>query len=160
MKIDKKRKVLIALDYYPTAQKVAEEGFSLAKSMSAEVILLHVIADATYYSTLEYSRVEGFMGFSDADASHLFDGGLNKAMKFFLGKIKLHLGDETIKILVKEGDFAEAILKAAKDIHADIIVMGSHSRKWMENIILGSITEKVLRHATVPLFIVPTKKHS
>ena len=33
MKTNKMKKVLIALDYYPTAQKVAEEGFSLAKTM-------------------------------------------------------------------------------------------------------------------------------
>ena len=40
------KKVLIALDYNPTAQKVAEHGFELATAMKAEIILLHVI---TYY---------------------------------------------------------------------------------------------------------------
>ena len=45
MKTFKMKKVLIALDYDPTAQKVAETGFSLAKTMGAEVILLHVISD-------------------------------------------------------------------------------------------------------------------
>jgi hypothetical protein len=38
MKTNKMKKVLIALDYNPTAQKVAEVGFSMAKSMNAEVI--------------------------------------------------------------------------------------------------------------------------
>ena len=45
MKTNKKKKVLIALDYNPTAQKVAEVGFSMAKSMNAEITLLHVISD-------------------------------------------------------------------------------------------------------------------
>ena len=36
--------------------------------------------------------------------------------------------------------------------------MGSHSRKWLENIVMGSVTEEVLRKTTVPMFIVPTKK--
>ena len=49
MKTKKISKVLIALDYDPTAQKVAEIGFSYAKSMEAEVILLHIIADPIYY---------------------------------------------------------------------------------------------------------------
>jgi nucleotide-binding universal stress UspA family protein len=71
------KKVLIALDYNPTAQKVAEAGFSMAKSMTA-----------------------------------------------------------------------------------DIIVIGSHSRKWLENIVMGSVTEKVLHHTSIPLFIIPTKKSS
>jgi nucleotide-binding universal stress UspA family protein len=60
--------------------------------------------------------------------------------------------------MLKEGDLADSVLKAAKDVHADIIVMGSHSRKWLENIVLGSTTEKVLHHTTIPLFIVPTKR--
>jgi nucleotide-binding universal stress UspA family protein len=41
---------------------------------------------------------------------------------------------------------------------ADVIVIGSHSRKWLENIVMGSVTEKVLHHTSIPLLIVPTKK--
>jgi nucleotide-binding universal stress UspA family protein len=161
MKIDKMKKVLIALDYDPTAQKVAESGFLYAKVMGAEVILLHVIADATYYSSLQYSPITGFLAFSDADLSHLLDNdGLKNATKHYLDKVKHHFGDNTVQTLVKEGDYAEAILKTAKELHADIIVMGSHSRKWLDEILMGSVTEKVLRHTTIPLFIVPTKKHN
>jgi len=159
MKANKMKKVLIALDYDPTARKVAEEGYSLAKTMGAKVMLLHVIADATYYSALEYSPPTGFLGFNYTDALHLLDeGGLEKATKHFLDKFKSHLGDETIKTLIKEGDFAEAILKTAKDLHVDVIVLGSHSRRWLEEILMGSVTEKVLHHTSVPLFIVPTKQ--
>ncbi|TFH50172.1 MAG: universal stress protein, partial [Bacteroidia bacterium] len=35
---------------------------------------------------------------------------------------------------------------------------GSHSRKWLENIVMGSVSEKVLRSTSIPLFIIPTKK--
>jgi len=34
--------------------------------------------------------------------------------------------------------------------------MGSHSRRWLDEILMGSVTEEVLHHATVPLFIIPT----
>ena len=61
------KKILIALDYDPTAQKVAETGHKLAKAMNARTILLHVISDATYYSSLNYSPIMGFGGFSNAD---------------------------------------------------------------------------------------------
>lgn len=54
------KKILIAIDYNPTATGIAESGYSLAKSMNAEVILLHVVADYTYYSSLDYSPVLGF----------------------------------------------------------------------------------------------------
>jgi len=161
MKTNKMKKVLIALDYNPTAQKVAETGFSMAKAMNAEVILLHVISDPVYYSSTEYSPIMGFTGNMDKVLLQLDSvDGLKNASQLFLDKSKHHLGDESIQTLVKEGDFAESILKAAKDLHADIIVMGSHSRKWLENIVMGSVTEKVLHHTSIPLFIIPTKKHN
>ena len=161
MKTDKKKKVLIALDYNPTAQKVAEVGFSMAKAMNAEVILMHVISDPVYYSSAEYSPVMGFNGFLESGQWQLNSiDGLKKASQQFLNKSKLHLGDKTIQTLVKEGDFAESILQTAKDMHADIIVMGSHSRKWLENILIGSVTEKVLHNTSIPLFIIPTKKRN
>jgi nucleotide-binding universal stress UspA family protein len=154
------KKVLIALDYDPTAQKVAEAGFSMAKAMGAEVVLLHVIADPVYYSSPEYSPVMGFSGYMEMDPVQLeSEDGLINASQHFLDKSKEHLGDSTIHTLVREGDFADTILKTAKAIHADVIVLGSHSRKWLENIVMGSVTEKVLHHTSIPLLIIPTKKH-
>ena len=159
MKTIKMKKVLIALDYDPTAQKVAEIGYSLAKTMGAEVILLHVVSDPVYYSSTEYSPIMGFTGYMDTAPLQLDSiDGLKKASQHFLDKSKHHLGDEAIQTLVKEGDLAESIFKTAKDLHVDIIVMGSHSRKWLENIVMGSVTEEVLHHTSIPLFIIPTKK--
>ena len=160
MKTNKMKKVLIALDYNPTAQKIAETGFSLAKAMGAEVILLHVMSDPVYYSSMEYSPIMGFTGMDMSPLQLESVEGLKRASQFFLDKSKHHLGDETIQTLVKEGDFADSILEAAKDVHADIIVMGSHSRKWLENIVMGSVTEKVLNNTSLPLFIIPVKENS
>jgi nucleotide-binding universal stress UspA family protein len=154
------KKVLIALDYDPTAQKVAETGFSLAKAMGAEVILLHVITDPVFYYSREYSPIMGIWGSMDTSQFQLDNiDGLRKATLHFLEKFKLHLGDESIQILIKEGEIGDSILKTAKSLHADIIVLGTHSQRWLENIIMGSVAEKVLRHTKIPLLIIPTKKH-
>lgn len=159
MKTYTMKKVLIALDYDPTATKVAEIGFSMAKAMNAEVTLLHVISDPVYYSSVEYSPIMGFNGYVETGALQMNSiEELKKASLHFLDKSRTHLGDNTIQTIVEEGDFAESILKTAKNIHADVIVMGSHSRKWLQNIILGSVSEKVLHNTTIPLFIIPTKK--
>jgi nucleotide-binding universal stress UspA family protein len=158
MKTDK-IKVLIALDYNPTAQKVAEVGFSMAKAMNAEIILLHVISDPVYYSSTEYSPIMGFNGFIDLSQKQPDSvDGLKQAAMHFLDKSRQHLGDKSIKTMVKEGDFADTILKTAKELHSDIIILGSHSRKWLENVVMGSVTEDVLRHTSIPLFIIPTKR--
>ncbi len=153
------KKVLIALDYDPTAQKVAEVGFEISKAMNAEVILLHVIKDPVYYSNQEYSPIMGFGGYLNMDPLRTDNfEELRKASGQFLEKSKQHLGGENIQTLVKEGELHEVILKTAIDLKVDLIVLGSHSRKWLENILMGSVTESVLQLTNVPLLIVPTKK--
>jgi len=158
MKTTNITKVLIALDYDPTAQKVAEAGHALAKAMQAETILMHVISDPVYYSTREYSPIMGFTGYVDPGPLQNSVEELKKASLHFLDKSKQHLGDDSIQTLVKDGDAAESILMAAKSLHADVIVMGTHSRKWLEKIVVGSVTERVLNNTTIPLYIIPTKK--
>lgn len=154
------KKVLIALDYDKTANKVADAGYSLAKAMEAEVVLLHVISDPVYYSSTEYSPILGLSDSLGVDPLNFNSPDrLRKVSQHFLDGMKNHLKDENVQTLLQDGDFADSILKAAKNLHADMIVMGSHSHKWLENILLGSVTEKVLRHTTIPLFIIPTKKH-
>jgi len=149
MKADKIKKVLIALDYDETAQKVAETGFSMAQAMNAETVILHVISEnPVYYSSYSYMR--------ELRVDIL--GDLKKSTQDFLNKTKKLLGDESIQTVLEEGEIADIILETAKKLNADIIVMGSHSRKWLESIIMGSETEDVLKKTVIPLFIVPTKK--
>lgn len=152
-------KVLIAIDYNPTAQKVAETGFSMAKALNADVVLLHVVTDPVFYSSAEYSPIMGFTGvvYSNEIASDSIEG-LKNASKKYLKKTKEHLGDDNIQILVKEGDYADTILETAKEVDADIIVVGSHSQKWLENILMGSVAEKVLHDTSIPVLMIPTKK--
>ena len=159
MKTKKISRVLIAMDYSPTSQKVAEEGYALAKSMDAEVILLHVAVDPIFYSHTEYSPIVGFTG--NLDIAPLQKNSVELVInesQNFLDKSKIHLGDEAIQTVVKEGEFADSIIETAKDLHVDLIVMGSHSRRWLDEILMGSVTEKELHQTTIPLYIIPTKK--
>ena len=151
------KKVLIALDYDPTAQKVAESGFSFASGLGAEIVLLNVVSYPLFAPTPEYSPIMGFSGYMDMSPDQVEGGEVQKeSARMFLEKSKVHLGDESIKTMVKSGDFADTILETAKELEADIIIMGSHSRKWLENILMGSVTEKVLQHTSLPLLIIPT----
>ena len=151
MKATKIKKVLIAMDYDQTSQKVAEIGFSMATAMNAETILMHVISEQpVYYSAYTYMR--------ELKVDILAD--LKISTQEFLNKTKKLLGDDSIKTILKEGEIAQTILQTAQDLKVDVIVMGTHSRKWLENIIMGSEAANVLKGTTIPLFIVPTKKQA
>lgn len=151
------KKILIALDYGPTAQIVAKAGISLAKAMKAGVTLVCVIAEPVYAYAPAIRHIGNTAAGNGAwELNDVVD--LKKTVENFLVQLKWQLGNETIMTRVKEGDIAQSIWETAKDIGADIIVMGSHGHRCLEAIIMGSTTEKVLCHTTVPLFIIPTRQ--
>jgi nucleotide-binding universal stress UspA family protein len=152
------KKILIALDNNAGAQKIAERGYELAKALQAETILLHVTADSAYYSSLNYSPILGFDSLSNLDIVQTDTMQvLKRSAEDYLANMKLALNDKAIKTIVKEGDYAETVLQTANEVNADLIVMGTHSRKGLDKVLLGSVAENVLHHATIPLFIIPVK---
>jgi nucleotide-binding universal stress UspA family protein len=63
----------------------------------------------------------------------------------------------TIKALVREGNAAEEILEQATSMKADLLVIGTHGRSGFERLVLGSVTERVLRKANCPVMTVPKR---
>jgi len=155
------KNILIALEMDATSQKVAETGYFLAKTMKAEVNLLHVISNKVYnYSRQELSHIAGNSNESDSARSHS-DNMDNQTIKVqaFLDESKHLLGDHSINTVIKEGNFGDEIINAGKELEADLIVMGAHSQSSFENTVLGSVAEKVLLKTTIPILIIPTEKH-
>lgn len=155
------KKVLIALDYDTNSNQIAKLGHDLAKGIGADTILLHIVADESNYAPMQYDPIMASVGgfdynvFTDVvDTKGYIDAGY-----YYLDKIKNHLKDESIETLVKVGDAADEILVNAIHFKADLIVMGTHSKKWLEKILIGSAAESVLEKSQIPLLIIPTKKH-
>lgn len=152
------RTILIALDYEPSAQFVAETGYAIANGLGAKVVLLHVVADQVYYTNPEYSPVMGFTGFSSSSITEQVGvSQLKMASQDYLHITKHHLGDDDINTMVVEGDTADSIIEAAVATDAGMIVMGSHSRRGLDKMLMGSVAEDVLKKATIPLVIIPTR---
>jgi nucleotide-binding universal stress UspA family protein len=116
-------------------------------AMNAEIVLLHVISEElVYYSDYAYIH----------ELQLDYTENIDNLTQKFLEKAKKELQDESIKIIVQKGDIANTIWETAKELKVDLIVIGSHSRKWMANLIMGSKAEDVLKKTTIPLYIVPT----
>ncbi len=154
----KKRKVLIAIDYAVSAQKIAEKGYHFATSLNAEIVLMHVVENVIYYSTVRYDPIMGFNGFGETDflgENVLFN--VEKEAADFLTKVKHHLGNHTIKTIVESGDVSTAILETAKRIDADIIVIGTNGRRGFEEVLLGNTAHELVTRSTIPIYIIPIK---
>jgi nucleotide-binding universal stress UspA family protein len=158
MKNIKFKKVLIALDYNPTAQKVAEVGYSIANAMGADCLLVHILSTPIIYTSVNYDPIMGFSGFEALENYQLNAELLSKSANKYLDKVKKHLGDSNVETIVKEGEFDDQIMETALNYNADLIVMGTHSQQWLEKILVGSTTESIIQISKIPIVIVPTKK--
>jgi nucleotide-binding universal stress UspA family protein len=148
-------KILIALDYGLSAQLIAEKGFEMAQRMNAKVTLLHVVADNSYYNSIDSEPFMGFYGydfFNIDNNESLIESSLN-----FLNRIKDRLKNADVEVIAEQGEFSTIILETAKKLHSDLIVLGSHSQNWLERAVMGSVTESVLKNAKIPLLIIPIK---
>lgn len=153
------KRVLIALDYSEATNLVVKKGSELAKAFGAEITLVHVLSEVTYYSSLNYSPIIGFDSFSNMDVvqtSAVED--LKNATQQFLEKIKEQEGLDNADVEIREGDFADEILQTAKETDADIVVLGSHSRRGIDKILMGSVAQKVLHKSEIPIYIIPIRK--
>jgi nucleotide-binding universal stress UspA family protein len=150
------KKILIAIDYNPCSQKIAETGFEYARAMNAEVCIVHAIADIAYYS-MEYAPIMGFKGFSP-DSAYKNIEEQEKEAEDFLSAVVKHLGGMNIETKVLNGKTSETILQYADEYNASMIVMGSQSHSSFEKILIGNVVADVLKHSFIPVMIVPTDK--
>lgn len=149
------KKICIALDYNPTAEKVAKIGYDYARALEADIYLIHVISDPIYYG-IEYDPIMGYENpFSDSNFELL--KGLKKSAEDFLLNSAEYLGCENINIKVLEGDTGEAILDYCLENGIELLVIGTHSHSVLENIMMGNTALKIVRHTKIPLLVVPTK---
>lgn len=152
------QKILIAIDYAPSAQIVAELGYTFGKALKAEIILLHIIEDVGYYSSTVYDPIMGFGGFVNAAflGKDIIQSIENEANDF-LEKTKIHLNDKDIKTLVVHGKISDTILETVKKQNCDAIVLGTHSKSGFEEFFLGSTAHHLLKHSTIPMYVIPIK---
>jgi nucleotide-binding universal stress UspA family protein len=75
----------------------------------------------------------------------------------FLTHIKSQLEDSSIRILIREGNFADTILDTAREKKASCIILGFHQRHGLGIQISENVTEKVMQQTAIPLILIPTK---
>ncbi len=149
------KKVLIAIDYNPTSEKVVEDGYKLAKRLGAEVCLIHVITNLQYYG-IQYPT---FMGFESMNLT--YDPSVHEEMKKlatdYISTVASHLNDESVKTHIQEGDTATVILEYSESWGADLIVMGTHSHSKIEKLLIGTVATTVLEKTKIPVHMIPIK---
>lgn len=142
------KKILIAVDDSPFAERAAKLGIELAEAVNAEVAFVHVF-DAT-------ATPAGAWGFPADRISAMSELEGKRLLKKFHDGIPAKISaDLRVHDFVESGNPAAAIVDVAKNWRADLIVMGSHGRGKVAGILMGSVSQDVLRQAPCPILVAP-----
>ena len=136
--------ILVPLDFSEPAKAAWQYAVRLAEQFGAKLILLHVVEpvgtpDFAYYPLM----MENDKVLAKAKAE------LNQVVA------QAELDPKLIgKTLVRNGAAFHEITQAAEALKADLIVIATHGYKGLKHVLLGSTTERVVRHASCPVLVV------
>ena len=144
------KRILIATDGSPLSDKAVEHGLSLAALSGATVVALKVVP------RYPRSYFEGGMPVDTNDVKRI-EAQWGDAAQAMVDGVKAQGGAQgvTVKAVVAKSDLvAEAVIAAAKKHKCDLIVMASHGRRGLSAMLLGSETQKVLTHSSIPVLVI------
>jgi nucleotide-binding universal stress UspA family protein len=138
------RNIVIATDGSANSQRAISYGIWIAKLSGAAVHVIHVVDTPSLIS-------EVWTAGKDMIYEMMISDG-----KKILSKAKKIIEDSGVEVkdVLLEGHPAEEIIKFAENNNMDLIVMGTLGKTGIERFLMGSVSEKVVRHSKVPVMVV------
>jgi len=135
--------ILVPTDFSDSAESALDYAVALAGKLGATVHLLNAITIPAL----------GVPELGVAVASTMMESAVT-ANQAELDRLAARREPAKITTLLRTGDARDVIVEAAKEVHADLIVMGTHGRRGVKRALLGSIAEGVLRTAPCPVLTI------
>ncbi len=143
------QRILVATDGSTLSKKAVRSAIQLASCLDAELVALYVVPryPMTYF--------EGGMSISPEEVSRTEKQWAVKGQAV-VDEVQQAAQEQGIKakaVIVRSDLVAESLISAAKKHKCDLIVMASHGRKGLKRVLLGSETQHVLTHSTIPVLV-------
>jgi nucleotide-binding universal stress UspA family protein len=139
--------VLIATDGSKCSMNAVKSGIDLAKVLSANVILLHVM---DMHSIIESIAVKSGHTSSIKNVEAIIEEKADEVLNETLIQYRY----DKITKLTMEGIPKDVINSIAQEHKVDLIIMGTHGRTGLKRLLMGSVAEHVLRYSKIPVMIV------
>jgi nucleotide-binding universal stress UspA family protein len=139
--MNKVEKIFVPTDFSPCSQEAIAYAVFLAGQLNATILLTHVLEPISY--PIDFAMIE----YADYDQMKTVQA-LDRIARSWRQKgiqIETHLF---------KGDPVTEIVKKAKDLECDLIVMGTHGRTGMAHLMMGSVAERIVRTSSVPVLTV------
>jgi|SRR5579862_2555490 len=144
-------RVIVATDFEPAADAAVRYARELARSLHAELHLVHVVEDVITRLTASTGAF-GYYG-DLTPVQREIEANADARLRELLTDEDVTRLHAQVAVLTSNVP-AQAIAGYAADDKADLIVMGTHGRKAVAHLLLGSVAERVVRTAPCPVLIV------
>ncbi len=137
-------RILVASDFSPASERAQAFAVGLARVFAAELHLLHVrvLLEDPHLEEGQQVELQRLLTASDDQRRH----ALTMPQPAADVAVQTHL--------IRGVSAAEAIVQTCSDLGCDLIVMGTHGRRGLSHLLLGSVAEKVVRTAPAPVLTV------
>lgn len=142
------KNILVPVDGSETSRRGLEEGIRLATAMNGQLHLLHVVDESALTLSPEFSAGTGELIEAFVATGRKILGDAADMVRAAGVAVATHMPENV------SGRVADVILNAAQQVKADVIVMGTHGRRGISHIVLGSDAETVVRSAPIPVLLV------
>lgn len=139
------KKILIPVDFSETSVFAIEHAKRLAKEFKAEIILVHVLETFSYIASFPELRPNN----TSTDLTKAIE---NKLLQF-AEEVKSHIGSD-VQTMILAGRVSEQVNQAAKEVNADLIIMGTHGASGFEEFFIGSNAYKVVSTSRCPVITI------
>jgi nucleotide-binding universal stress UspA family protein len=143
------KRILVPIDGSRTSDLGLDEAIKLAKDQHAQLCLLHVVDESVLTQ-----NVEAGASLIDSLLESLRAGG-RKTLDQAEAKVRKHrVKSQSILVEKMLGSVADVIVGQAKKWRAQLIVIGTHGRRGVSRMVMGSAAEGVVRNTPVPVLLV------
>ncbi|MBC7674282.1 MAG: universal stress protein [Polaromonas sp.] len=142
-------KILVTTDGSTLSKKAVRSAIQFALATGAQLMVLHVVP------RYPVSYFEGAVAMSPDELARTEKVWSDKGQELVDGAVRLaHSAGVAAKGMIMTSDLvAESIVSATKKHKCDLVIMASHGRKGIKRLLLGSETQHVLTHSTVPVLV-------
>ena len=147
-------KILVPLDGSPTSMEAADYAIMLSTLHHAQIVLLHVLNVAEYYSSLQFFEVKQHI-----ESKEIIEEAKKEANKWFnlvKKKIDERLGKqiELETYITISQSTVKSILDFAEEKNVDLIVVGTRGHSGIKKLLLGSTASGIVTYSSCPVIVV------
>src|SRR5262245_59272183 len=143
------KKVLVPVDFSGCSQRGLEYAIGVANELGAKIALLHAAYLGYIYSAEEGTALYDIPGLQKAARKNA-----ERRMRKLIRAVKF--GGVKFETVFTEGSPALDICDFAKDHAVDLIITSTHGLTGFQHVLIGSVAEKVVRHAPCSVVVVPS----